>query len=141
MILRVAIFMILLSLFSTLRGQTIIPPGQTRTITAEDEALMVVPRSQLSRALQHSLELELADSTIWLLQKKCDLLQQVINRQKEVIRLQDEGYRHYRKLWEETDRRLETAELENVKWRQRWTITVLSGLTVSTVAVIWAIAK
>lgn len=122
-------------------GQTIIQPGETRRVTAQNETLMVMPRSQVARALQHAMELGLADSAIILLEKKCSLLLQMVEQQNAMIQLQQEGYRHYRDLWTETDRKLETAELEAVKWRQRWMVTLLSGLTVSSVAILWAIAK
>ncbi len=122
-----------------LHAQTPILPGQTQTITAERDTLMVVKYSEMKEAIKASKHLEIADTMIILLEEKTERLKQIINEKDSIIALNREGYIHYRDLWETTDLELEEAQIriEELK-RSRLKTGIMSGLLtgVLTVAII-----
>ena len=102
-----------------------------RTVGSKD-TLLVVTYNQLNSLLLKGDELELSKrekelllKKISLLEKKSDKLQEknilfqtIIAEKDTLIRLNREGYMHYRNLWDRTNHELEKAEIKNTgRWK------------------------
>ncbi|GAB4376155.1 MAG: hypothetical protein Kow0042_22150 [Calditrichia bacterium] len=116
-------------------------PGQTRTITAAEDTLWVIKKSEAIQAIKASRHLELADSMIVFLQLKCAKLDTLRAEYEKIAQLNREGYIHYRDLWEETDLKLEETEISLVRWKRRWFLTAIIGTVTTGVALMWAASQ
>ncbi|MGH1365413.1 MAG: hypothetical protein ACRBF0_17760 [Calditrichia bacterium] len=88
-----------------------IAPGKTKQVTAGGETLVVVPISEIRKAISESKKVEISDSMIALLHKKSMMLNQVISEKDSIIVLNRMGYERYLALWEKDSAKLEDAEV------------------------------
>jgi len=101
--------------------QPIIPGQSVFDVPAEFDTLWILKHSQYKNCIKNSKELVLADSMYQLLDKKSQLLQNIVAEKDSIIKYNSEAYQHYLALWEKTDKQLESVELKNVSIkRQRW---------------------
>lgn len=92
--------------------------GMTVRVPETLDTLWVLKHSQYKKAIEIARLHELDTATIELLKRKFGLQQEVSAQKDSLIVLYKEGYFHYRDLWQETDEKLEEAE---VKASKRWT--------------------
>ncbi len=107
----VMILLLLISLPLWAQEPVTISPGKTKQVTAGNETLVVVPISEIRKAVAESKKVEISDSMIALLNKKTILLNQVISEKDSIIVLNRMGYERYVSLWEENSSQLEEAEV------------------------------
>lgn len=93
--------------------------GETFTVPASYDTLWLITNRQLNRSIQTAMKLEIDSSMTALLQRKVELLNQIIVEKDSLIAFNRQGYLHYRDLWEETDYALEEAEIKAAR-RWRW---------------------
>lgn len=107
----VLIFLLLVSVPLWAQEPVTIAPGKTKQVTAGNETLVVVPISEIRKAVAESKKVEISDSMIALLHKKTILLNRVISEKDSIIVLNRMGYERYVALWEENSSQLEEAEV------------------------------
>ena len=112
----------------------LLAPHTTFTAPADQDTVFVLSRAQFSRAILAVESLDLADSTITVLETKAALLGKIITEQRGIIDVRSEAYDHYRDLWTETDADLEEAEvkvdkLKRDRWRWSLASAVVAGVT------------
>ena len=125
--------MVLSSLSAFLRLETEYEV-ETFTAPADQDTVFVLSRAQFSRAILAVESLDLADSTITVLETKAALLGKIITEQRGIIDVRNDAYVHYRDLWTETDADLEEAEvkvdkLKRDRWRWSLASAVVAGVT------------
>jgi hypothetical protein len=113
----------------------LVAPQQVFTAPADGDTVFVLSRAQYARAILAVESLDLADSTITLLERKAGLLGRVIVEQQGIIDVRTEAYVRYRDLWTETDQQLEEAEIKVDKLkRDRWRWSLVSAVVVGVAA-------
>ena len=115
-------------------------PGETITIPAGFDTLYwLLKNSQYNMAIQTAQKLEIADSTIVKFKANELNYKKVIAEKDSIVQAYKEGYDHYKVLWEETDVKLEKAEIKNLGlWRMAFTgfyigtiLTILAGAAIN----------
>ena len=96
--------------FSVLGGETIKTP-------ASQDTLWILKHSQYKKYVKESMKYELKNKEISLLKKKIGLKELLSAEKDSLIIIYKDGYGHYRGLWTETDKKLETARIQASK---RW---------------------
>lgn len=95
-------------------------PGDTFQVQAQYDNLEVERlwlltdrqyKTALKKVLKYNINLEIEET----LNKKIEILDQIIVEKDSIIALNRRGYIHYRDLWEETDRKLEEEEIRSSK--------------------------
>jgi len=113
----------------------LLAPRESFTTPANEDTVFVLSRAQFSRAILAVESLDLADSTITVLETKAALLGKIITEQRGIIDVRNEAYIHYRDLWTDTDADLEEAEVKVDKLkRDRWRWSLASAVVVGVTA-------
>jgi hypothetical protein len=115
-------------------------PGEKITIPAGYDTLYwLLKNSQYNKAIQTAKKLEIADATIDKFEANELNYKNLIAEKDSMIQAYKKGYDHYKVLWEETDVKLEKAEIKNLgQWRMAFTgfylgtiLTILAGAAIS----------
>jgi hypothetical protein len=91
--------------------------GERFTVPAKYDTVWVLNHNQYKNAIKTAIKQDLDSTMAAILARKTQLLNEILAEKDSVIALNREGYLHYRDLWEETDLKLEEAE---IKAAQRW---------------------
>lgn len=89
-------------------GQEVIKKGQTRTITAEDEAKYIMSETQFTKAIAQMRELELIkQEEIPLLEQKIEILMRKDSLNQSLIKDLSQYRDHYQKRTEEYSQKMD----------------------------------
>ncbi len=90
-------------------------PGETFTVPMKYDTLFwLLKNSQYNNALEKARALAIADTMISTLKMKNSRLSQIIAEKDSLIKINQQGYEHYKELWRKTDHELEKAELKYI---------------------------
>ena len=112
----------------------LIKPGETKTLTADSQALFVLQKSQMLAYQDSVNELDFARRKIELLNSE-----NLLRSEKEQIYIRDTViysnlYHHYYSLWDSTDHKLEATEIKLAKVQHnKWNLG-LSGMLIGVIA-------
>lgn len=101
-------------------------PGEGLRVPAQFDTLWIFNQKTYKNAVTKALQLEVADSLAKQHELKAAALEAVVVEKDTIIAMAREGYIHYRDLWEETDLKLEEAEVKNAK---RWQVVFWGFVT------------
>jgi len=91
--------------------------GETIQTPAGQDTLWILKHSQYKNFIKESMKYELKNKEISLLKQKIGLKELLSAEKDSLIIIYKDGYGHYRQLWSETDKKLETARIQASK---RW---------------------
>lgn len=95
-------------------------PGNVQVNYTVGDTLWVITNKQFNNTINAAIDLKYCDSLLTNYQEKCRLEEEK-NQQKsqQIIELQN-GYDHYKEIWEQTDKKLENTEIDyqsEKKWK------------------------
>jgi hypothetical protein len=105
-------------------------PGERFVATAADTLFWVLKSSQYDKAIQNGLELRKANEMIETLEQQNQAFRNIIVKKDSTITDLTAGYERYKTMWEETDKKLEDAEVRILKQRRRSFVIGILGLAV-----------
>ena len=91
--------------------------GETIQTPASQDTLWILKHSQYLKYIKDSKKFDLKDKEISLLKQKIGLKELLSAEKDSLIIIYKDGYGHYKTLWSETDKKLETARIQASK---RW---------------------
>lgn len=134
---RMSIFILLSCSFCFSQGVTkypfpIVGDGQTEVVfPASQDTFWVFKHSQYLRALAIRDSLHTTRDLLSLYKQKFAMQKEILDLQMSITDTVKFGYEHYKNLWSETDKKLESAR---IKAAQRWTYFnggLVSGIIVA----------